>query len=212
MNTAHQKQQPRKRGGRTTRSGVVFAVGMLSGVLATLGCAAAGGYAAYRYLNAQAAQNAVFVGSPAPSAGGGQVQMYFPLERFLAWRSTSTLRLGMQGNRVAVSLATVVIPQLNLNVNVDIFGDPSVWRHDFTLTHVAGFVDHIPVPTRLLLAAIAAKGGRYGVHVNDGRDSLYIVRNTGQYELVGYDAATRDLIISLPVQTVLRAADNRTPL
>ncbi len=205
----------RRQGGAAAgkrRFGLVFAAGMLSGVLVTLGCAAAGGYAAYRYLNAQAAQNAVFANSPAPSTGGGQVQMYFPLERFLAWRSTPALQLGMRGNRVFVSLSTAVVPSLHFNVRVEIFGDPTVWRHDFTLTHVTGYVDHIPLPAKLLLTAIAAKGSQYGVHVNNARDSLYIVRNTGQYELVGYDAATRDLIISLPVQTVLRAADNRAPL
>ena len=209
MDTARQTQH---RGVQKRRAGVAFVAGMVAGVLVTLGCAAAGGYVAYRYFNAQAAQSAVFAGSSPSSAGGGQVQMYFPLERFLAWRSTPTLQLGMQNNRVSVALSTVVIPPLNLNVHVEILGDPSVWRHDFTLTHVTGYVDHIPIPTRLLLAAIAAKGAQYGVHVNDARDSLYIVRNTGQYELVGYDAATRDLIISLPVQTVLRAADNRAPL
>lgn len=206
------ERQRQRQGVQRRRAGVAFVGGMFAGVLVTLGCAVAGGYAAYRYLNAQAAQNAVFANSPPSTARGGQVQMYFPLERFLAWRSTPALQLGMQNNRVSVALSTVVIPPFNLHVHVTILGDPSVWRHDFTLTHVSGYVDRIPIPTGVLLAAIAAKGAQYGVHVNEAHDTLYIIRNTGQYELVGYDAATRDLIISLPVQTVLRAADNRAPL
>ena len=194
------------------RRRTAFWLGLLCGftAAAALICGAALGAAAY--LGGQAADSAAFAAAAPLTAADNQVELYFPLERFLAWRSTPKLQLDMVKNRVHAHMEVVLLPALRLRVGLDLFGEPGVAGDYFALTHVVGFVDHIPVPRDLLLGAIAVAGARYGVHVNSARDSLLIERNTGAYHLVGYDKGTRDLIISLPASAILRAAGGRTPL
>lgn len=132
--------------------------------------------------------------------------MYFPLERFLAWRSTPSLRLSLAGDVVHVRFALHPFSAMGFHVPVDIHGIPEVSRGLFRLSHVGGSVGNIPLPTALLLDAIAVEGAKYGVRVNPQDDRLAIDRSFGQYQLVGYDVMTRDLVISIPVSSVEDAA------
>lgn len=161
------------------------------------------------FLATDAAQSSVYATSPLATDGADRVQMYFPLENFLTWRSTGTLHMNMTGNTVHVHLTARPFPALGLTVSVDILGQPYVTHGDFALRDVTGFIDHIALPKSFVLGAIAADGQHYGVHVSEARDSLFVVKSLGDYRLIGYDANTRDLILSLPVQSVERAARNQ---
>lgn len=189
-----------------------FISGVLCGAVATLAILSGTGLVLAGYLRAQAQTSAEFAAGPVERNDSGAVELYFPLERFLAWRSTPALQLDMAGDRVHVHMVASIFPPLGLAADLDILGVPSVRRDDFMLSRVVGFVDHIPVPTRLLLGAIALEGERYGVHVDSASDSLIIRKTTGSIRLVGYDRETRDLVISLPASAVIRAAGDRTLL
>ncbi len=200
--TMNSRQEP-KRVGKAT---FAFTSGILIGVLATMVVLFFAAVGALNYMKDQAANSATFAMLPDKASGENRVELYFPLERFLSWRSTHQILLGMTGDRVHAQIVSQIIPQLHFNVSIDIFGTPGVSNGYFSLTNLAGYVDHIPVPRTLLLGAIASDGEKYGVHVNSARDSLLIEKNFGSYKLVGYDDLSRDLVISLPVSAVEKAA------
>lgn len=183
-----------------------FGFGFAAGILATAALLVGLAAGAFTYMRDQAAHSASFAMAPDATAPGNRVELYFPLEKFLAWRSTQKVNLAMSGEDVHVHLLAKPFSQFPLQIAIDIYGRPSVNHGYFTLSDVTGTVDHVPVPKTLLLTAIASDGTQYGVHVNDQRDALYIERTFGAYRLVGYDPASRDLVISLPVQVVERAA------
>ncbi len=183
-----------------------FVLGLLSGFVLTIGLIFVSAIGALSYVQKHEQQSAVYAVTPDGSNTGNRVQLYFPLERFLAWRSTSELKLSMQGDTVHVRLSALIIPAFQFHVAVDIAGVPDVTHGYFTLQNVHGSVDSIPVPTNLLLGAIAMDGVKYGIHVNDTKDTLYVEKTFGSYQLAGYDQATRDLVISLPIQAVEQAA------
>ncbi len=191
-----QRRQPRH----------AFTLGLISGFVLTTGLIFISAISALSYVQQQGQKSATYAVTPDLSNSGNRVQLYFPLERFLAWRSTSELKLFMQGDTVHVRLAALIIPAFQFHVAVDIAGIPSVTHGYFTLQNVHGSVDAIPVPTNLLLGAIAMDGAKYGIHVNDAKDTLYVEKTFGSYQLAGYDQATRDLVISLPIQAVEQAA------
>ncbi len=195
-----QRQVPKKR-----QKGI-FALGVFTGFLLTVAIFFGAVIGALTYVEHQGQNNAVFAVTKDTTDNTNRVQLYFPLERFLQWRSTPQLALSMKGDTVHVRLSAQVVPQFHFRVAVDIAGVPSVSNGYFTLQNVSGAVDHIPVPTTLLLGAIAMDGAHYGIQVNDAKDTLYVEKTFGSYRLAGYDAATRDLIISLPIQTVEQAA------
>lgn len=190
-----------------------FWVGFLSGALTLLVSVFVTAYGFYRYWNDNAKNAAVFVSQPmSGSNSGNQVQLYFPLEKFLAMSSMPSLQLSLIQNQVRVRIYRQPFSALPLKLTVDIMGVPHVKNGFFMLKHVVGYVDHIPIPSTILFAAIASEGGKYGVRVNEQRDTFYIDRTFGSYRLTGYDATSKDLIISMPVSTVLKAARNQTTL
>ncbi|MHB1627464.1 MAG: hypothetical protein ACYCVB_03665 [Bacilli bacterium] len=200
MSSRPAKTAPRR------RPRLYFGLGFAAGIVATAVLLVALAAGALTYLRDQAAHSASFAMAPAATAPGNRVELYFPLEKFLAWRSTQRVGLAMSGEEVHIHLLAKPFSQCPVQVSVDIYGTPGVYHGYFTLGHVRGAVDHIPVPKTLLLSAIASDGNQYGVHVNAKRDAIYIERTFGAYQLVGYDPASRDLVISLPVQVVERAA------
>ncbi len=190
-----------------------FYLGFTSGVLSLFIVTVLSLFGMYWYWNDHASQTAVFVSQPTPSSGASnQVQLYFPLEKFLSWSSTSSLQLALIQNQVRVRIFRQPFASLPIRLTIDILGSPSVWHGFFMLKKVKGYVDHIPIPANILFTAIAAEGGKYDVHVNEKRDTLYIDRTFGSYRLSGYDETSKDLIISMPVSTVLKAAQNQTTL
>jgi len=192
-------RKPRSRFWPGVGVGILFsAVGLL---LTLIGAA--------NFFAKDAAQSSVYATSPMVTDGADRVQMYFPLENFLTWRSTSTLHMNMTGNEVHVHLTARPFPALGLTFSVDILGRPYVTHGDFALRDVTGFIDQIALPQSFVLGVIAADGQHYGVHVSEAHDSLFVVKSLGDYRLIGYDANTRDLILSLPVQSVERAARNQ---
>ncbi|MHB1682799.1 MAG: hypothetical protein ACYCYO_08240 [Bacilli bacterium] len=188
------------------RPRLYFGIGFATGILTTAVLLVALAAGAFSYMRDQAAHSASYAMAPDATAPGTRVELYFPLEKFLAWRSTQRVGLAMKGEDVHVHLLVKPFTQLPVQIAVDIYGKPGVYHGYFTLSHVSGTVNRIPVPKTLLLTAIASDGNQYGVHVNNQRDTLYIERTFGAYRLVGYDPASRDLVISLPVQVVERAA------
>ncbi|MCY0875034.1 MAG: hypothetical protein OWT28_01945 [Firmicutes bacterium] len=187
-----------------------FWAGLGTGVVATVVILAGGLYGTLSYMTSRADQSVVFASNPATTKADNRVQMYFPLERFLAWRSTTSTQMSMQGDRVRVDLSAKPFASLGITLGVAIYGTPAVIHGDFALQNVSGYVDNIPLPKSLVLGAIAADGERYGVHVNDARDTLYVIKNLGDYRLIAYDAKARDLVLSLPVATVEAAAKHQS--
>ncbi len=196
----------------TNRLRMNFIAGILTGILIVvigIGLFAVG---AVRYLQQKAEQTSVFAVAPNQGSNNNRVQLYFPLEKFLVWRSSSQLQLGMVGDQVSIHLMVHPLTQLPVDFSVSIQGIPDVYRGFFMLSRVHGSIDGLPVPTPWLLTAIADEGVKYGVHVNKSKDTLYIEKTFGAYRLVGYDAQSKDLIISLPVQTVEHAARGQVAL
>jgi len=183
-----------------------FWLGLCTGVVCTVTVLTVGLLGSLRYMASQADQSVEFAHTPAVLAADNRVEMYFPLERFLTWRSTASITMNMQNQLVHVHLNTDPFPALHLTLGFDIYGKPGVVHGDFALSQVAGYVDHIPLPRALVLGAIAADGARFGVRVNAKRDTLYVIKSLGDYRLIGYDQSTGDLVLSLPVQAVERAA------
>ncbi|KUO96867.1 hypothetical protein [Ferroacidibacillus organovorans] len=194
MNQSH--DAPRMRG---------FVRGVILGVAATLGTLALCVVLFARYLETAGQQAAVPVNTP-PVSSTNRVELYFPLERFLAWRSTPQLQMDMRGKDVHVHVNVHPIASLLLTLSVDIYGLPNVVNGQFVLRSVHGSIDHIPIPTSLLLGAIAREGSAYGVYTNTKQDELAIDKTFGTSRLVGFDHPANDLIISVPVSAVLRAA------
>ena len=191
----------------------VYLAGFFSGMVAFATAAVLTAFGFYWRFNDTANNAAVFAAQPvAKGSAANQVQLYFPLERFLAWSSTSDLQLALIQNQVRVRLYRQPLSSVPLHLTIDILGVPSVSNGFFMLKKVKGFIDHIPIPAGILFSAIAAEGGKYGVRVNQSRDTLFIDRTFGAYRLAGYDITTKDLIITMPVSTVLKAARNETPL
>ena len=191
----------------------VFFIGFLTGVMALIVVLAVTSVGFYWYWNDTAKTAAVYVSAPVPKHNGAnQVQLYFPLEKFLVWSSTANLQLTMISNQVRVRMLRQPFSALPVTLTIDILGVPNVWHGFFMLKKVKGYVDHIPIPTGILFTAIAAEGGKYDVRVNSQRDTLFIDRTFGTYRLTGYDALSKDLIISMPVSTVLKAAREQTTL
>lgn len=167
----------------------------------------------YLYFNQSANNAAIFAQITTPKDNGSnQVELYFPLEKFLALRSTPDLRLQLVRDQVHVRLMRKPFSALPLTLTVDILGTPTVWQGYFMLKKVSGYVDHIPIPESILFSAIAAEGGRYGVRVNAARDTLFIDHTNDTYRLIGYDTNSHDLIIAMPVSTVLKAARDQTAI
>lgn len=187
-------------------AGRAFLSGLFAGVFGTLLLLFLAGSGVVLYVQRAARMAAIPALAPAPAPAGSRVEMYFPLERFLAWRSTPSLRLSLAGDVVQVRFALHPFSTLRFHVPVEIHGTPEVERGLFRLAHVGGSVGNIPLPTGVLLDAMAAEGAKYGVRVNANEDELAIDRSFGQYRLVGYDAMTRDLVISIPVSSVEDAA------
>ncbi|PWI57051.1 hypothetical protein [Sulfoacidibacillus thermotolerans] len=190
----------------------IFTAGILTGIALTLVMFSLFIVGAMHYLQQKADQTSVFAIAPDQQPKDNRVQLYFPLEKFLAWRSTAQLQLGMINDRVVIHLMVHPFTQIPLQFAVSIFGTPNVYHGYFMLSQVHGTVDGVPLPTSWLLTAIADEGAKYGVHVNDKKDTLYIEKTFGAYRLVGYDMQTKDLIISLPVQTVEHAAQGQVTL
>ncbi len=190
-----------------------FYAGFFSGVASVIVVVAIAGAGLYRYFNQTANNAAVFATAPVTKGNEtNQVQIYFPLEKFLTFSSTADLQLALIKNQVRVRIERQPLPNVPLWLTVDILGVPSVQNGFFTLKKVQGYLDHIPIPAHILLTAIAAEGGKYGVRVNQSRDTLFIDRTFGSYRLVGYDPTTKDLVISMPVNAVLKAAKGQTVL
>ncbi len=190
-----------------------FSIGFLSGVLTLAIVTVFALFGIYFYWNDAAGNTTVFVSQPVTkNSENNQVQLYFPLEKFLAWSSTPSLQLALIQNQVRVRIFRQPFASLPIQVTIDILGVPNVWHGFFMLKNVKGYVDHIPIPANLLFTAIAAEGGKYGVRVNETRDTLFIDRTFGAYRLTGYDETSKDLIITMPVSTVLKAAQNQTTL
>jgi len=186
-----------------------FWLGLFAGFAATITLGAATVYGVARYMAAQTDQSAVFASSPATTTTDNRVQMYFPLERFLTWRSTTSTEMSMQGDQVRVQFYARPFPAIGLTFGVDIYGTPAVIHGDFALRNVSGYLDHIPLPKSLVLGAIASGAQQYGVHVNAAHDTLYVVKKLGDYRLIGYDAKAHDLVLSLPVSAVEEAAGHQ---
>lgn len=195
---------------RKGRSALFFWSGLATGAIATLVVGAGALYGTLSYMTSRADQSAVFASSPASATLDNRVQMYFPLERFLTWRSTAATQMSMQGDQVRVELTEQPFASIGIHLDVAIYGTPAVIRGDFALQNVSGSVDNIPLPRSLVLGAIAADGERYGVHVNAARDTLYVIKKLGDYRLIGYDAKARDLVLSLPVSAVEAAARHQS--
>jgi hypothetical protein len=191
----------------------VFLIGFLTGVMALIVVLVVTSVSLYWYWNDTAKTAAVYVSSPvSKNSGANQVQLYFPLEKFLVFSSTANLQLTMISNQVRVRMFRQPFSALPVTLTIDILGVPNVWHGFFMLKKVKGYVDHIPIPTDILFTAIAAEGGKYDVRVNSQRDTLFIDRTFGAYRLTGYDTLSKDLIISMPVSTVLKAAREQTTL
>lgn len=158
-----------------------------------------------RYLETASQQTTIAVNTPQVNSSN-RVELYFPLERFLAWRSTPNLQMDMRGQDVHVHVNVHPITSLGITLSVDIYGQPNVVNGQFVLRSVHGSIDHIPIPTSLLLGAIAREGSTYGVYTNTKQDELAIAKTFGTSRLVGFDHPANDLIISVPVSAVLRAA------
>lgn len=189
-----------------------FVAGLFTGILIVLVTLVLFAVGTLRYLEQKAQQTSVFAVAPDQGSNNSRVQLYFPLDKFLSWRSSSKLQLGMVGNEVSIHLNVHPFTQFPVQVAVSIQGVPNVYHGYFMLSQVHGSVDGLPVPTPWLLTAISDEGAQYGVHVSSHKDALYIEKTFGEYRLVGYDAQSQDLIISLPVQTVEHAARGQVAL
>ncbi|MCY0869439.1 MAG: hypothetical protein OWT27_02485 [Firmicutes bacterium] len=188
------------------RRAVPFALGVAVGAVGTLLVAGSTAFIAYAHLRQQARTAAVFANIPPPVTKESRVLLYFPLQRFLAWRSRPHLELELVGQDVRIQTTTDLIPLFGLTVQVDVVGRPAVERGHFILTQVHGYVDYVPVPKPLILAAVAREGVKLGVTVDEARDLVSVDRSFGAYRLIAYDARGQDLVISVPVRDVLQAA------
>lgn len=198
---------------KTPRLRLSFWGGFIAGLTAAVASAGILTLGAISYVRDRAATAAIPATRLSPAfVAGGRVQLYFPLERFLTWRSTPQIQFDMIGDQVHIRLSVQPLQAFPWRVPVDIYGVPGVARGYFELTQVRGRVDHLPVPTGMLLDAIAIEGLKYGVHVNASKDELFVEKTFGPYRLVGYDVLARDLIISLPVRTVENAARGQASL
>lgn len=189
-----------------------FFFGFTVGIIATVAILLVGTIGTLQFMAEKANNSAIFANAPVQANGNNEVQLYFPLERFLVWRSTPVIQLGMIHDEVHAQVTSEILPQIHFRVSVDIFGKPSITDGYFSLSHVYGYVDHFPVPQSILLGAIATDGEKYGIHVNAVTDSLFIEKNFGSYRLLGYDALSRDLVISIPVSAVEHAARGQSIL
>ncbi len=201
-------QPPSQTSHRGRRRAGAFAIGVATGVVGTVLLAGSAAVVAYAHLREQARSTAVFANMPATVDKESRVLLYFPLQRFLSWRSRPKLQLELIGQDVRIQTTTDLIPLFGFTVQVDVVGRPNVVRGHFVLTGVHGYVDYVPMPKALILAAVAREGVKMGVTVDEQRDLVSVDRSFGAYRLISYDARGQDLVISVPVRDVLQAAQD----